>query len=84
MTARGLVPCVHVLKISNECGELATLTVDWLCTIDPGSLKPGLLELGSSARACSYKGAERVVWISPALLKPGIWLARNLVRGMVY
>ena len=59
--------------ISNRCGELATAIIDWLCKIAYGSLKPGVLGLGCSDRACSYKGAERVVWISRALLKPGIW-----------
>ena len=49
---------VHLRTISNECGELAILVIDWLCKIARGSLNPGVLGLGWAAPACSYRGAE--------------------------
>ena len=59
LTARGLVSCGHVPMISNKSGELATAIIDWLSEIARRLLKPGVLGLGWSDRACSYKGAER-------------------------
>ena len=49
---------VHLRTISNECGELAILAIDWPCKIARGSLKLGVLGLGWAAPACSYRGAE--------------------------
>lgn len=65
---------MHLPTNSNECGELATLVIDWLCQIAHGSLKPGVLGLGWAAPACSYRGAEGGVD------RPGVVETRYLAR----
>lgn len=65
---------VHLRTISNGCGELAILVIDWPCKIARGSLKPGVLGLGWAAPACSYRGAEGGVDL------PGVVETRYLAR----
>lgn len=65
---------MHIRTISNGCGELAILVIDWPCKIARGLLKPDVLGLGWAGPACSYRGAERGVDL------PGVVETRYLAR----